>query len=89
MNNEEKTPLEESPMEETESEINDESECYTINKSFIGRLQDFTFSLIGNGYELVAKPHTATWIVVFFALVLYYTCFINKPGGFPCFCFHA
>lgn len=85
VNNEEKTPLEESPLEETKPEVSDDTESYTINKSFTGRLQDIAFSIIGNGYELVAKPHTATWIVVFFALVLYYTCFINKPGEFPCF----
>ena len=31
---------------------------YTIKKSFRGRLEDVIYSLIGNGYDLVTKPHS-------------------------------
>ena len=53
---------------------------YTIKKSFRGRLEDVIYSLIGNGYDLVTKPHTATWLVLFMTVVIYYACFIKTPG---------
>ena len=74
-----KSPIEESNNSTQDDSINDKETSYTINKTLVGRLRDMTYSLIGNGYEMVVNPHTATWIVLFFAVVVYYTCFINKP----------
>lgn len=59
----------------------EEKELYVIKKSFSGRVSDFIQSLIGNGYDLVAKPHTATWLVLFMIVTMYLTCFVAKPGG--------
>ena len=53
---------------------------YTIKKSFRGRLEDVIYSLIGNGYDLVTKPHTATWLVLFMTVVIYYACFFMCAG---------
>ena len=58
----------------------EEKELYVIKKSFSGRVSDFIQSLIGNGYDLVAKPHTATWLVLFMIVTMYLTCFVAKPG---------
>ena len=55
---------------------------YTIKKSFLGRVQDIIYSIIGNGYDLVTKPHTATWLALFMMIVIYYTCFIKTPSIF-------
>ena len=55
---------------------------YTIKKSFWGRVRDVIYSIIGNGYDLVTKPHTATWLVLFMLIVIYYTCFIKTPSIF-------
>ena len=74
-----KSPIEESNNSTQDDSMNDKETSYTINKTLVGRLRDMTYSLIGNGYEMVVNPHTATWIVLFFAVVVYYTCFINKP----------
>ena len=79
-NNDEKTPVEKSPVNSpTPIDYGNEPD-YEISKSFSGRIKDMLYALMGNGYDLVAKPHTATWIILFFALVVYYTCFINHPG---------
>lgn len=55
---------------------------YTIKKSFWGKVQDIIYSIIGNGYDLVTKPHTATWLALFMMIVIYYTCFIKTPSIF-------
>ena len=73
------TTIEESNNSTPDDSMNDKEASYTINKTLVGRLRDMAYSLIGNGYEMVVNPHTATWIVLFFAVVVYYTCFINKP----------
>ena len=57
---------------------------YVIQKTFWGRVNDILQSLIGNGYDLVAKPHTATWLVLFMAVTMYLTCFVAKPGSPHC-----
>ena len=59
-----------------------EETLYTIKKSFWGRVHDIIYSIIGNGYDLVTKPHTATWLALFMMVVIYYTCFIKTPSIF-------
>lgn len=71
--------MEESSSSTEDDSMNGKETSYTINKTLLGRLKDMAYSLIGNGYEMVVNPHTATWIVLFFAVVVYYTCFVNKP----------
>lgn len=65
----------------TESGMEDDKKTlYTIKKSFWGRVQDIIYSIIGNGYDLVTKPHTATWLALFMMIVIYYTCFVKTPS---------
>ena len=78
---------EESGKEEKQipSGEDEQEETYVIKKTFWGRVNDFLQSLIGNGYDLVTKPHTATWLVLFMAVTMYLTCFVAKPGMFHAF----
>ena len=79
-NNEEKYTEQDTPLN-TPTPMDDSNEPeYEISRSLSGRIKDMLYAVMGNGYDLVAKPHTATWIILFFALVVYYTCFINHPG---------
>lgn len=53
---------------------------YKERPSLRERVTYIIHSIIGNGYDLVTKPHTATWLVLFMASAMYFTCFYFKSG---------
>ena len=71
---EQNAPVKEAQNNNSPQEPEDEK-LYTIHGSLRERIDDIIHSVIGSGYDLVTKPHTATWLVLFMIVVIYYTCF--------------
>ena len=65
-------------MEESETTPREVDE-YVERPSLAERISNIFYAILGNGYEIFTKPHTATWLVLFIA-VAYYICFVFKAG---------
>lgn len=68
-----------SPIEEIDSDISIDKD-YKTRASLGKRVEYIVRSIIGNGYDIFTKPHTATWLVLFLAISMYLTCFYFNSG---------
>ena len=72
------TTEDKSPMEEGETTPR-EAEEFVERPSLVERISNVFHAVLGNGYDIFTKPHTATWIILFIA-VAYYLCFVFEAS---------
>lgn len=65
-------------MEGSECDSN-ASEEFVERPSLKERVANIFHAVLGNGYDIFTKPHTATWIVLFISIA-FYICFIFKTS---------
>ena len=56
-----------------------EAEEFVERPSLAERISNIFHAVLGNGYDIFTKPHTATWIILFIAIACY-LCFGFKAG---------
>jgi len=56
-----------------------EAEEFIERPSLTTRISNVVHAVLGNGYDIFTKPHTATWLILFIAIA-FYICFVFKAS---------